>query len=112
MARPYSQDLRDRVVNSVAGGRTCRATAALFGGERGQCREVVAALAGEWQCSRQADGRLETTAAQKRTGMVAGADRRKARPDIAGGGGRAGRARHASELRRSVALLQARGDHV
>ena len=31
MARPYSQDLPDRVVNSVAGGRTCRATAALFG---------------------------------------------------------------------------------
>ena len=31
MAKPYSQDLRDRVVGSVAGGRTCRATAALFG---------------------------------------------------------------------------------
>ena len=31
MARPYSQDLRDRVVGSVAGGRSCRATAALFG---------------------------------------------------------------------------------
>jgi transposase len=31
MARPYSQDLRDRVVGSVAAGRTCRATAALFG---------------------------------------------------------------------------------
>jgi transposase len=31
MARPYSQDLRDRVVGSVAGGRTSRATAALFG---------------------------------------------------------------------------------
>ena len=31
MARPYSQDLRDRVVASVAGGRTCRVTAALFG---------------------------------------------------------------------------------
>ena len=31
MARPYSQDLRDRVVASVASGRTCRATAALFG---------------------------------------------------------------------------------
>lgn len=29
--RPYSQDLRDRVVGSVASGRTCRATAALFG---------------------------------------------------------------------------------
>src|SRR5215471_574818 len=31
MARPYSQDLRDRVISSVASGRTCRATAALFG---------------------------------------------------------------------------------
>ena len=34
MVRAYSQDLqdlRDRVVSSVAGGRTCRATAALFG---------------------------------------------------------------------------------
>src|SRR5215472_15989678 len=31
MARPYSQDLRDRVFGSDASGRTCRATAALFG---------------------------------------------------------------------------------
>jgi transposase len=31
MAKPYSQDLRDRVIGSVAGGRTCRATVALFG---------------------------------------------------------------------------------
>jgi transposase len=31
MARPYSQDLRDRVIGSVTSGRTCRATAALFG---------------------------------------------------------------------------------
>jgi transposase len=31
MARPYSTDLRDRVVGSVASGRSCRATAALFG---------------------------------------------------------------------------------
>ena len=31
MARPYSQDLRDRVVAAVASGRTRRATAALFG---------------------------------------------------------------------------------
>src|SRR5438046_10672320 len=31
MARPYSTDLRDRVVALVSGGRTCRATAALFG---------------------------------------------------------------------------------
>ncbi len=31
MARPYSEDLRDRVVGSIAGGRSCRATAAIFG---------------------------------------------------------------------------------
>ena len=31
MARPYSTDLRDRVVGSVASGRSCRATAGLFG---------------------------------------------------------------------------------
>ena len=31
MAKPYSQDLRDRVVGSVASGHSCRATAALFG---------------------------------------------------------------------------------
>jgi len=31
MARPYSQDLRERVVASVVGGRSCRATAAIFG---------------------------------------------------------------------------------
>src|ERR1044071_8400251 len=30
MLRPYSQDLRDRVVASVAGGRSCRATATIF----------------------------------------------------------------------------------
>src|SRR6478609_5057174 len=30
MPRPYSQDLRDRVVASVAGGRSRRATAAIF----------------------------------------------------------------------------------
>ena len=31
MARPYSRDLRERVVASVASGRSCRATALLFG---------------------------------------------------------------------------------
>jgi len=31
MARPYSQDLRDRVVAAVASGCTCRVVAALFG---------------------------------------------------------------------------------
>src|SRR5262245_60378298 len=31
MARPYSQDLRDRVVAAVASGRPCQAVAARFG---------------------------------------------------------------------------------
>lgn len=31
MARPYSLDLRERAVASVEGGRSCRATARLFG---------------------------------------------------------------------------------
>lgn len=31
MARPYSDDLRERVVRSVALGRSCRGTALLFG---------------------------------------------------------------------------------
>ena len=31
MVRPYSNDLRERVVGSVASGRSCRETAALFG---------------------------------------------------------------------------------
>jgi len=31
MVRPYSNDLRERVVASVASGRSCRATAELFG---------------------------------------------------------------------------------
>ncbi len=31
MPRAYSKDLRDRVVRSVLDGRSCRATAALFG---------------------------------------------------------------------------------
>ena len=31
MARPYSDDLRERVAGSVASGRSCRETARLFG---------------------------------------------------------------------------------
>jgi len=59
-------------------------------GERGQRCEVVAALAGERQRGGQADGRLETTAADKRTGVAAGADRREAGSDLARRGGRTG----------------------
>ena len=81
-------------------------------GERGQCREVVAALARERQRGSQADGWVAAAATAARARVAAGADRREAGLDLAGGGGRAGRTRHAGELRRSVALLQARRDHV
>src|SRR5262249_47357432 len=90
MARPYSQDLRDRVISSVASGRTCRVTAALFGVSVASTVKLFAALAGERQCCGQADGRLETTAAAKRTGVVAGADRREAGSDLARSGRRTG----------------------
>jgi len=56
MARPYSQDLRDRVVGSVASGRSCRATAALF--------EVSVASVVKWSQRFRASG----TAAAKQMG--------------------------------------------
>src|SRR5712691_1457205 len=83
-----------------------------FRGKRGQRGEVVAALAGDRQRGGKADGRLAATAAEERAGVALGADRREAGPDVAGDGSRTGRARHAGELRRGVALLQARRDHV
>ncbi len=46
MTRPYSLDLRERVVASVVGGRTSRATAALFG-------VSVASVVKWWQRHRQ-----------------------------------------------------------
>src|SRR5215470_344765 len=79
-------------------------------GERRQCREVVATLARERQRGNQADWWEAVAAVAARARVAAGADRREAGPDVAGGGGRVGRARHASELRGGVALLQARGE--
>ena len=112
MARPYSQDLRDRVVGSVASGRTCRSTAALFGVSVAS----VVKWSQRWRATGSAAakpmGGLAAAAAEARARVVVGADRREAGSDLTGGGGRAGRARHAGELRRGVALLQARGDHV
>jgi hypothetical protein len=112
MARPYSKDLRDRVVGSVAGGRSCRATAALFG--------VSVASVVKWSQRFRATG---SAAAHKMGGWpqlllkserewAVGADRREAGPDAASGGGGAGGTRHPGELRRGVAVLRQRGDHV
>lgn len=48
MARAYSDDLRERVAASVLGGRSCRATADLFG--------VSVASAVKWSQRRRASG--------------------------------------------------------
>lgn len=106
MTRPYSLDLRERVVASVVGGRTIRATVALFGvsvAERGQ---VVAAAAPDWQQRRQADGWGASGGAARRAGLAAGADRGRDGPDLAPGPGRAGRAGRDGKLRRGVVVLR------
>lgn len=63
MARPYSLDLRERVVARVAAGESCRAVAKVFkvSVARG---EVAAEVSRDRQCGCQADGR----AAGKATG--------------------------------------------
>src|SRR6478752_7538453 len=81
MARPYSQDLRDRVVASVTAGRSCRATAALFGvsvasvvkwsqrwrltgsaaaGKRGAWKGLMLLRGGGWWLGRPAGKRART----------------------------------------------------
>ena len=75
-------------------------------GERCQRGEVVPALAGDGECGALSDGWLAAAAFAERAGMAVGADRREAGPDVASGGGRAGGARHAGELRRGVAVLR------
>ena len=62
MARPYSQDLRDRVVASVTGGRIVPGDGGAVWGERRQRGEVVTALSGDRQCGGQADGRTPAAA--------------------------------------------------
>ena len=89
MARPYSQDLRDRVVGSVAGGRSCRATAALFG-------VSVASVVKWWQrfratgsaAAKKMGGWKQLLLKSERTWLLA---RIAEKPDLtfAGGGGRA-----------------------
>ena len=77
MARPYSKDLRDRVVGSVAGGRSCRATAAIFG--------VSVASVVKWSQRWRATGSAAAKqmgaggncATEERAGVAIGADRRE-----------------------------------
>src|SRR5207245_8307536 len=105
MARPYSKDLRDRVVGSVAGGRSCRATAALFG--------VSVASVVKWSQRFRATG---SAAAYKMGGwrpLLLKSERGwllariAEKPDLTLRAVVAElAARHAGELRRGVALLR------
>src|SRR6202030_2600468 len=71
-------------------------------GERGQCGEVVPALARNRKSGGVPDGWQETSGAGGRAGMVVGADRGQTGPDIA----RLGGAGHLGELQRSVEFLR------
>ena len=107
MARPYSQDRRERVVGSVASGRTCRATAALFG--------VSVASVVKWSqrwratgsaAAKQMGGWRQLLLKGERTWLLA---RIAEKPDLTLCAVVAGLAetRDAGELRRGLALLQA-----
>ena len=84
MARPYSLDLRARVVRSVEAGASCRASAAKVRGERQLCGQADAARAPARHGRAGPVRRLETLApcAPRRSG--AGPGRRAAGPDPRG----------------------------
>ena len=112
MARPYSQDLRDRVVAAVASGRTCRATAALFGISVAS----VVKWSQRWRATGSAaakamGGRRPLQLQGERTWLVA---RIAAKPDLTLRAVIAELAERGTPASYGggVALLQARGDHV
>ena len=76
MARPYSLDLRERVVGSVASGESCRMVAALFRCQRCERCEVVAAGADDRKRGGQADGRQAALSAGGRARWLLGGWRR------------------------------------
>ena len=63
MPRPYSQDLRDRVVGAVEAGSSARAAGACVWGERIDGSEVGSTLAPDGDRGGEADGRLRPLAA-------------------------------------------------
>lgn len=83
MARPYSMDLRTRVVGLVTQGCSTRAGEGVWG-ERGERSQVVAAAAADGQRGAGQDGRTSASAAAFATGVAAGAAGRAAGADAAG----------------------------
>src|SRR5439155_26903262 len=79
--------------------------------ERCQRGEVVAAFPVYGERGGALDGWSSPSGIGRRAGLAAGAVCREAGRDLAGGGGRAGRAWRSSELRRGLALAQGGADH-
>src|SRR6202795_4067182 len=79
--------------------------------ERCQRSEVVAAFPGDGERGGVLDGRTSPSDMGRRARLAAGAARREAGPNLAGGGGRAGRAWRSGELRRGLAVAQGGGDY-
>ena len=94
MTRPYSEDLRDRVVvRFVEAGQLAARGGCGVRGERCECGEVVAAAAGDGERGGQADGRQAALCAGGRARLAAVAHRRDAGRDLARALGGAFRAR-------------------
>src|SRR3954454_7819618 len=112
MPRPYSQDLRDRVMASVRGGCSCRAAAKRF--------DVSIATVGRWSQRLRATGSAAALAmgghrphrlADRRDWLLA---RIAEKPDLTLRAIKAelGDAGGSRELWRALGIFRARGDHL
>jgi hypothetical protein len=109
MTRAYSIDLRERVVASMAGGPVGAVDGGLVWGERCECCEVVAAQAADGECRAGQGGRAQEVRPAARARLAARAGGGRTRPDAESAARRAARARRQGELRRAVAVPDARG---
>ena len=112
MARPYSLDLRERVVAAVESGRTVRDVASSFGVSVSSVVKWSQRGSGDGQCGGVADGWPSAVCpgGASRLGSIAAC--REAGPDVAGAAGGAGGARHRGQQLRGLALPKGTRHHV
>ena len=111
MPKPYSQDLRERVVGAVEAGASCHEAAATF--------EVGVSSAIRWMARLRATGSVRAkpmggrrSPLDAQQGMVAGADCRRTGFDAAGNPRPTARARHCRRRQFSVAVLRSPRPHL
>jgi len=75
MTRAYSDDLRERVAASVLGGRTCRATAQLFGVSVASAVKWSQRLRDTGSAAARSTGRQQPRSLAAEPGLAAGAAR-------------------------------------